>query len=228
MPLPHFLARPIFHVVYLINRRNEGATTPPIRRKVRLPDEEQRLAFDRLFDSALHQGPNILIDYNLPYPRSDFLNYLCDWRGFVMHGSPLHDLDELKPIRKSGDDNEFGNRQQIFASPDAMWAMWFAILDKSKYNLTRNGCVRVGIGPQRIKYYHFELPKRNKENIPFTEGMMYISRPEDFPDKRPFPLLEHFNAEIEEWGSVQPIIPLARIRVTPADFPYLEQVQFSL
>jgi hypothetical protein len=228
MPLPHFIARPVFHLIYVFRRRKDGATIPPIRRAVRLPEEQRRLAFDSLFDSTLQKSRNALIDYRLPYPRSEFLNYLCDWRGFVVHGSPLHDLEELHPIRKSGDNNEFGNRQQIFASPDAMWAMWFAILDKSKYNLTNNGCVRVGTGSRRVKYYHFELPKRNRENSPFTDGMMYIARPEDFPDKRPFPLLDHFNAEVEEWGSTQPIIPLARLRVSPADFPYLEQVQFSL
>jgi hypothetical protein len=228
MPLPHFLAKPVFHVIYLINRRKEGATVPPIRRVIRPVDEKQRIAFDYLFDSAQQSGPNTLIDYNLPYPKSDFLNYLCDWRGLVVHGSPMHDLDTLQPIRKSGDSNEFGNRQQIFCSPDAMWAMWFAILDKSKYNLTRNGCVRVGLGAGRIKYYHFELPKSNRENIPFTEGMIYIARASDFPDKRPYPLLDHFNAEIEEWGSTNPITPLARIKVRPEDFPYLDQVQFSL
>ena len=145
-----------------------------------------------------------------------------------MHGSPLHDLDMLKPIRKSGDNNEFGNRQQIFGSPDAMWAMWFAILDKSKYNQTRNGCVRVGLGSGRIKYYHFELPKTNRENKPFAEGTLYVTRPSDFPDKRPFPLLDYLNAEVEEWGSVKPVSPLARIRVTPEEFPFLEQVQFNI
>jgi hypothetical protein len=228
MPLPYLLAKPIFHLIYLINRHKEGATVPPIRRVVRPFEEEKRLAFDSLFDSACQRGPNILIDYILPYPKSDFLNYLCDWRGFVLHGSPLHDLDVLKPIRQSGDNNEFGNRQQIFGSPDAIWAMWFAILDKSKYNLTRNGCVRVGLGPQRVKYYHFELPKNNQENNPFLEGMIYVTRAEDFPDKRSYPLLDHFNAEIEERGSTNPISPLARIKVKPEDFPYLNQVQFSL
>lgn len=206
----------------------EGGTTAPIRRVIRPVDEEQRIAFDDLFESARKQGPNTLIDYALPYPKSDFLNYLCDWRGFVMHGSPLHDLDMLQPIRKSNDITEFGNRQQVFASPDAIWAMWFAILDKSKYNFTRNGCIRVGLGAQRIKFYHFELPKSTQENPPFTEGMMYISRAQDFPDKRPYPLLHHFNAEIEEWGSVNPVVPVARIKVKPKDFPYLSQVQFNL
>lgn len=227
MRLPHLLARPIFHVLYSIERRKEGGT-PPIRRIIRPVEEEQRLAFDHLVDSAQQSGPNTLIDYNLPYPKSDFLNYLCDWRGYVLHGSPVHDLDVLQPIRKSGDNNEFGNRQQIFGSPDAIWAMWFAILDKSKFNRTSNGCVRVGLGAQRIKYYHFELPKSNKENFPFTQGMMYITRASDFPDKRPYPLLEYFNAEIEEWGSTNPITPLARIKVDPKDFPYLNQVQFCL
>jgi hypothetical protein len=47
-----------------------------------------------------------------------------------MHGSPSHDLETLQPIRKGRDNNEFGNRQQIFCSPDAIWAMWFAILEK--------------------------------------------------------------------------------------------------
>jgi hypothetical protein len=228
MPLPHFLARPAFHVIYLMNRRMEGALTPPIRRAIRPLDEKQRVAFDHLFDSAQQSGPNTLIDYNLPYPKSNFVNYLCDWRGFVIHGSPIHDLEVLQPIRKSGDDNEFGNRQQIFGSPDAIWAMWFAILDKSKYNLTRNGCVRVGLGTRRVKYYYFELPNNNRENKPFTDGMLYITRAEDFPDKRPYPLLDYFNAEIEEWGSTTPITPLARIKIKPEDFPYLDQVQFGL
>ena len=206
----------------------ERGLSAPIQRTVQLPEIEQRTAFDRLWDATQARGPNALIDYNLLYPKADFLNYLCDWRRFVMHGSPLHDLDTLQPIRKSKDKTEFGNRQQIFASPDALWAMWFAILDKNKYNLTRNGCIRVGTGRHRVKYYHFELPKSNKDNIPFTNGMIYITRAEDFPHKRLFPMLGYLSAEIEEWGSTDPVIPLAPIKVQPDDFPYLSQVQFNL
>jgi len=228
MALPDFLAKPLFHAIYNSMRRKEGAVIPPIRRHVKRVDEAQRFAFDALLDSALQRGANTPISYNLSFPKADFLNYVCDWRGFVAHGSPQHTLDVLEPIRLSGDSSEFGNRQQIFCSPDAMWAMWFAILDKSKYNLTRNGSVRVGTGEKRVKYYHFELPKSNLENKPFLDGMIYICRAEDFPDKRPYPILDWFNSEIEEWGSTKPVKPLAKIVVTPEDFPYLDQVQFSL
>ena len=228
MRLPGLLAKPIFHLIYTFMRRKEGATLAPIRRKVTLVDETHKRAFDYLLDGALIGNPRVPISYNLSYPKSEFLNYICDWRGFVVHGSPLNDLAILQPIRKSSDKNEFGNRQQIFASPDAMWAMWFAILDKDKFNLTRNGSVRIGHGNHRIKYYHFELPKENKESSPFAEGMLYIARARDFPDKRPYPMLDLLDAEIEEWGSTQPVTPLAKLRVSPRDFPYLDKVQFSL
>ena len=181
MRLPSFLAKPIFHAIYTYMRRKEGAIFPPTRRKVMPVDAQRKQAFDILLDTALAGDPRKPIHYNLGYPKTDFLNYICEWRGFVVHGSPSHDLETLQPIRIGRDNNQFGHRQQIFCSPDAIWAMWFAILDKSKYNQTRNFSVRVGSGPGRVKYYHFELPKENWEKNPFTEGMMYIARAQDFP-----------------------------------------------
>lgn len=206
----------------------EGARFAPIRRVIRPVDEVRRHAFDDLFDSALASHSLNPMVYELPYPKADFLNYLCDWRGLVAHGSPLQDLEILEPLRTTHDTSEFGNRRQIFCSPDANWAMWFAILDKSKFASTRNGSVRVGQGYRRIKYYHFELPVSVGNDPPFTNGMIYMANAADFPDHRPYPLLNWFNAEVEEWGSVGPVMPLAKLRVSPQDFPYLDQVQYSL
>jgi hypothetical protein len=58
--------------------------------------------------------------------------------------------------------------------------------------------------------------------------MIYIAKAEEFPDHHPYPLLAWLDAEIEEWGSVNPITPLAKLRVKPEDFPYLDKVQFRL
>jgi len=224
--LPAWISQPLFHLAYRYVRR--AAPIPPIRRRVRPIPNEMQSAFDDLLDSALAGAPNHQIEYDLPYPKADFLNYACDWRGLVAHGSILPDLDVLEPVRLTKDIHEFGNRQQIFCSPDGMWALWFAILDKSKIYLTENGCVRVGRGARRVKYYHFDLPAANRDQPPFREGMIYFSRVADFPDRRPYPLLEWFDAEIEEWGSTRPVTPLAKLPVSPEDFPYLEQVQFHL
>ena len=224
--LPAFITHPLFNLMYRIDRRK--SPIPPIRRVVRPLPADQQAAFDALLDAALAQGPNTLIDYPLPYPKADFLNYVCDWRGFVAHGTPLKDLQVLQPVRLTKDSSEFGSRQQIFCAPDGIWAMWFAVLDKSKIHVTENGCVRLGHGPGRIKFYHFDLPAKNKANPPFTDGMVYIANAADFPDHRSYPMPERFDAEIEEWGSVAPVTPLARLPVTPQDFPYLDKVQFYL
>jgi hypothetical protein len=227
MPLPETLSKPIFYLIYNLIRLGNGLRTPMLRRAVQPLTEEKRAAFDQLIDTAIKRGGDLPIQYDLPYPKIDFLNYLCDWRGLVAHGSPMHELTTLEPIRKSRDNTEFGNRTQIFCSPDAIWAMWFAILDKDKFTLTNNACIRIGSGARREKYYHFALPRNKKEEAPFAEGMMYICRAEDFPSRRVIPILKFLGGEVEEWGSEQPVQPLAKITVAPSDFPFLGQVQFA-
>ena len=109
--LPALIAQPLFHLVYRIVRRS--APIPPIRRVVRPYPKEMQAAFDDLLESALKQAPNHQIEYDLPYPKADFLNYACDWRGLVAHGSILTDLDVLEPVRLTKDIHEFGNRDHI-------------------------------------------------------------------------------------------------------------------
>jgi hypothetical protein len=226
MSLPSLIARPLFYLLYRFERRK--SPIPPIRRDVQTLPPDKQAQFDDLLDSSIKSGINHLIDYQLAYPKVDFLNYVCDWRGFVAHGSLAQDLSLLQPIRYSQDASEFGNRQQIFCSPDGIWAIWFAILDKSICHLTENGCVRLGSGSKRSKFYHFDLPAACRNDKPFTEGMVYIAHASDFPDHRNYPMLDWFDAEIEEWGSVDSVTPLVRLQVTPEDFPYLDKVQFRL
>lgn len=226
MRLPRVIGRPLFDLLY---RQTRGSLAiSPLCRAVRPVGAETQQVFDDHLRAASINNGRRQIDYQLPYPKSDFLNYLCDWKGYVAHGSPLMNLERLEPVRLGTDTNEFGNRRQVFGSPDAMWAMWFAILDKSKVSKTDNGCVRVGQGEGRVKYYHFELPRESGSAPPFVEGMIYLARPEDFPDHRSDDQLRWFDAEIEEWGSLGPVTPVLRIMVKPQEFPYLHLVKYRL
>ncbi|MEZ0396744.1 MAG: hypothetical protein ABWK53_10000 [Anaerolineales bacterium] len=228
MPLPEFLALPLFRLIYPWVRRMEGSPAAPIRRRVISLDPRISYEFNRLFNTWLPRRAEQPIEYDLPYPKIDFLNYLCDWRGLVAHGSNQPNLKTLEPIRLSRDVTDFGNRQQIFASPDAIWALWFAILDREKYRRTRNGCVAIGGGERREKYYHFELERALAGQFPFTAGTLYFARPEDFPWRHRLWALDLFGGEYEEWGSEAPVRPIAQIRVEPADFPYLDRVEYCL
>ena len=179
-----FITRPLFNFVYRIDRRK--SPIPPIIRVVRSMPAEERSEFDHLLDSSLARGPYSLIDYQLPYPKVDFLNYICDWRGYVAHGSPLTDLSILEPVRLTKDSSEFGNRQQIFCSPDGTWALWFAILDKSKIHVTENGCVRVGHRDGSSTTTSISRPKARKLH-PSQTGWFTSPTPGISPNTAPTP-----------------------------------------
>lgn len=211
-------------------KRRRGGIKPVTLRQPQPPNPEAEAAFRALW-SLVATGARhpVRLDYDLPYPKIDFLNWLCDFQGLVAHGSPLSGLERLEPIRRSSDTSEFGNRQQIFATPDAPWALWFAILNRERFSRTHNICLR--IGPRRgawVKGYYFHLTRDLTPETAFAPGAVYLCRAEDFPSRHRLPLDRLLGLEFEEWGSAQPVQPLAWLPVTPADFPYLNAVEFIL
>lgn len=153
----------------------------------------------------------------LPMPKWHFLAYLCDHMNLLAHGSNRTDLTELIPVAKQrGDLSEFGNATQIFASPDALWAMWFALLNRSmKFVGTANSCARHTDENGRVyKTYWFSVAHDNIiADQPLADGMIYLVRPEHFLDKNG-----------EEWGAKQNVIPIAKLPVSPVDWPFAQAI----
>jgi hypothetical protein len=134
--LPEIIATPLFRNIYPSVRKSEGSPVSPICRCIAQVGPNIAFEFNQVFNTSLEYLAERPIEYNLPYPKVDFLNYLCNWRGLVVHGTSIPDLKVLQSIRQSTDSTEFGNHMQIFCSPDAIRAIWFAILDKSKFLIT--------------------------------------------------------------------------------------------
>ncbi len=200
-----------------------------IHRPIKPIEIHQRTAFDQLLEHVLGNGRNAPINYTLPFPKSEFLNYLCDEKGYFAHGSNAKDLQMLEPIRHSSDVSEFGNRQQIFASGDGTWAIWFAILDKERSGGTSNGCftLETGEGTKDRFSYFAVTATALKKSPPFCSGTVYIVPAKSFPHTHELPFdppLSHTSAQFEEYGSDTPVEPLAHLHVEPEDFPYLNQV----
>lgn len=231
MKLPISITKPIFNMVFGGFRRRRTKKATFLTRTPNAIDVDAQKAFDALLQSGLDRGVDDFIDYDLDYPKIDFLNYLCDRRGYVVHGSKLADLRELKPIRHTTDKTEFGNRQMLFASPDAAWAMWFAILDKGIAKATSNACIRLGESSDSwTKYYFFELPTMLQETDqwPFRDGTIYIARAEDFPERRRRAIFDFLDISVEEWGCMESVQPLAKLSVSPTDFPFLDEVDYVI
>jgi hypothetical protein len=187
------------------------------------PSRKLQAEFDTLFDST---PAGSFIDYQLNAPRWQFLSYLCQTRDLVLHGSQNQDIEEVVP-RKAQDTKAFSNQNAIYATTDGIWVIYFAIVDRKSFGAMSlfNSCLDIQILPKLTKgpLYFFSITHSVLVQKPWCDGVVYILPRTTFEQEPPQFML---GAKIifPHWISPQPIRPIAKLRVTPQDFPFLAQI----
>ena len=189
---------------------------------------EAAQAFDAAMDAALAQGPGAEIEYDLPFPKYLFLDYLAEKRGMVLHGSLHRHLATLEPIRNSRDSSEFGDQPAIYATQDPLWALFFAVLDRSKLEGSiNNGAIWLrGDEGSLIRRYYYCINAESLRRNPWKPGAIYLLPGDKF---EPDPTQEGVRVGIytllaTHWLCRTAVQPLARLLVQPEDFPFLKRV----
>jgi hypothetical protein len=188
-------------------------------------DETTRKAFTDLWESSLRLGGCPTIPYSLPYPRWQFLCYLGDQLHLALHGSADNGIAMFEP-RQSNDLEEFGNQKAVYAASDGLWAMFFAIIDRSRMDSITNACIRleVPIGNMQDPLYVFSISQSALPQKPWRSGTVYLLPRETFitqPPKKFGPAKVH----IAQLASFVPVQPLAKLSVSPEDFPFLADIR---
>jgi len=193
---------------------------------------EQREVFEGLHHEWVMPADGCEIDYSLPHPKWQFLQWLVEEHDIILHGSNEMAIDDFKPRRNGFDANPHGNHRAIYATNDGIWPMFFAVLDKPNYRGSmRNGVWwadangnEIDFDARRLsdgarKWYRFSLNRDELFKRPWREGMIYIL------PRRTFQQLQDREGRlIAEWASFEPVKPLVKMRVGPADFPYVDRV----
>ena len=181
-------------------------------------------AFAGLFRSILERRDGSWIDYQLPYPKHEFLRFVTDREAVLFHGSGRPDIDEFLPVRTSyelRDRGGRGNQQAVYATQDALWSMFFAIVDRSRIT----GSIRNGVqyyhnrSGEPLALYNFSINRQHLAEQPWRTGTLYFLPRESFVR---MPLAGE--AMSNEWASPVAVKPIARLRVEPEDFPFLHQI----
>ena len=175
-------------------------------------------AFEKAFASATRGRGGI--EYQLPYPKHDFLRYLVAKRDIVLHGSGSGAIDVFEPTPQT---DYFGRvRNAVFAASDGIWPMFFAILDRSRYHGSlRNVCYwDLDAKGNRQKFYAFSINATFLGRQPWREGSIYV-----LPRATFMRVVDEDGSPSEEWLSTQEVTPLARLAVSPSDFPFLKDVE---
>lgn len=184
-------------------------------------DDQRDAAYEQLcqdISSGLITGA---IDYKLPYPKVEFLRYLAG--KFLFHGTNKGGIETFRPIRRSFQTGELdgeGNLAAVYATHDAIWATYFGILDKRKLvGRNANGMFFVQDAEGKaVPAYRFSLDRGVLRTQPWTTGWIYLLPNDGFKQLKVNGMMSN------EWGCTQDVIPLARLQVDPADFPFLDQV----
>ncbi|HEY3544053.1 MAG TPA: hypothetical protein VGK79_16065 [Gaiellaceae bacterium] len=155
----------------------------------------------------------------LPEPRFAFLDWLAAERGVVFHGSQRGDISELSTERRSNDTTAWGNQRAVYGSNDPVWATYFAVLRRDNgWTGTRNGSLGLG----RRRFYFFVHNRGSESAERFGPGSLYVLPARTFVPAPP--LAGVFDTA--HLVSHEPVTPLARIDVTPADFPFRDGVRY--
>jgi hypothetical protein len=174
-------------------------------------NQDERPGFAAAADALLARGA-----VELPEPRLPFLDWLAAARGVVFHGSQRADLTLLSTERRSTDTTAWGNQRAVYASSDPVWAIYFAVLRRDgAFRGTRNGSI--GVGGRR--FYFFVHNRGSASPDRFGPGSLYLLPGATFV-RQPAPL------DLAHLVSREPVVPLARIDVTPLDFPFRDRIGY--
>ena len=188
-------------------------------------DKKAQLAFDELLNRTLNMGDCPTIQFTLPWSKWQFLCHLADHHDLAMHGSGDPNIALFEP-RQSNDLNEFGNQKAVYAASDGLWAMFFAIVDRDRVRSVTNACVRLAdeAGTLQGPYYVFSISQSALPNQPWRTGTVYLLPRKTFTGQPPIAFAS-YQVHIAQLASFVPVQPLAKLTVTPDDFPFLRQIR---
>ncbi|MBE0685155.1 MAG: hypothetical protein IH585_04065 [Anaerolineaceae bacterium] len=191
------------------------------------PHFDQLPEMGAAFDKQFQETPSgAFIEYSLQYPKWQFLSYLCETRDLILHGSQNLEIEQVEP-QQANDKRAYSNQFAIYATTDGIWVMYFAIVDRKKYpKMTLfNSCLQARISPDELSelLYFFSITHSVLIQKPWCTGAIYILPRQSFSQESAQQVQE---TEIifPHWISTQPAQPIAKLLVTPVDFPFLDQI----
>jgi hypothetical protein len=187
-----------------------------------LPREKQ-LAFDGLMNSTPARA---WVDYSLPYPKWQFLTYLCQSRQVVLHGSQYITIEVVEP-RAAQDIKAFSAQNAVYATTDGIFVIYFAMVDRQRFQPLSlfNTCltIQTPAGKMLGPLYLFSLTRSALLQKPWCEGAVYILPDRNF-EQEPAQAIDGAKVILAQCASHHPAVPMAKIRVGPQDFPFLSEI----
>jgi hypothetical protein len=179
--------------------------------------------FERLFAEQVEPGTGGAIRYQLDAPKWQFLCWMAESHDVVLHGANRSTVGTLEP-RRADDVGEFGARHAVYAASDGIWPMYFAVADRTVVTSLVNSCIHLDDNGAAASYYFFSIDHEALRSKPWVTGSVYVLPRATF-EPEPEETWQGLPCAPIQWASSVPVRPMARLMVTPDDFPFLKDVR---
>jgi hypothetical protein len=167
---------------------------------------QQLSSFDHLWENFLALDRGRFIEYDCDYPKYEFLQFLVDHKGVILHGSQNDDLNVLEPRATVG--TEGANAiKGVWGTSDAMFPIFWATLNRIE------SLFEIDIDTETDSYFACLKDPSQASDI-WCNGVVYVI------DRQPFYQTGH-----RTWVSLISVSPLGKLRVGPGDFPLADAVE---
>jgi hypothetical protein len=167
-------------------------------------DPEQLRTFEALIASA--QSRDGFVDVaRSPYPVYEFLTYLVDHHGLLLHGSNHSTLTVLEPQPAHDLDTVL---LAVVACDDGIWPLFYAVVARDRVDRVVTACTHIGHGSRRRRFYVAALYGDPEAPATWTDGVVYA-----------LPRTGFRREWGNEWVTSESVQPRLRIPVQPTDYP---------
>ena len=146
--------------------------------------------------------------------------------GVLLHGSAQCNITTFSPRTPndySADD--FSKQAAVYATTDAIWSLYYAVLDRRHGQRHLNACLQFRAGETWSgTHYFFSLDRSSHAHTPWRSGFVYLLPDAGFVQQPPYGV-QTWTALDPHFASSQEVRPFAKIRVDPSDFPLLNLVR---
>ncbi|MPY67306.1 hypothetical protein F8S09_11485 [Deinococcus sp. SDU3-2] len=182
------------------------------------PSDADLIAFGRALEA---RDPGLL-------PPGTTRWLFLDWltaQGFLLHGSPQAGIQEFE-VRQAVDlsSDGFSNRAGVYATPDGLWALMYALRNRSRVARMVNMALQIRKeGGWSTMRYFLSLAPRGPA-VPdgrslLSPGWVYVLPLQGFDPMPPYEWPGMGTVREPQWVSPDPVRPLFRVPVAPDDFP---------
>jgi hypothetical protein len=195
-------------------------------------DEPTRSAVDEFLSRTRDDATGGILDVDtLLHDRAavtpwKFLCGVAERSQIAFHGTGDPDIESFEP-REPIDFAPFGQQEAVFATSDPIWAMFYAIVDRERFEITlNNGCILVldPEGRPGAPYYYFSITHSALHRRPWRRGYLYFLPAESFVEQPSGPY-SGGQARVPQLASPVAVTPFARLRIAPDDFPFLGKIR---